>query len=192
MDSLEGRIEVIAGPMFAGKTEELLRRVRRAAIARKPVQVFSHALDRRGIAEEVQSHSGLVFPSTVVESSSELETAVAPETELVAIDEAQFFGPELIEVAQRLANRGIDVIVGGLDVTYNGEPFAPLPELMALAERVDKLTAVCTVCGADAVYHQRVDRPITAATDLVPEHVGGLDKYEARCRRHFRPTEPNS
>ncbi len=183
----QGRVEVIAGPMFAGKTEELLRRVRRAAIARKPVQVFSHILDRRDAEEGIHSHSGLDFPSTSVESACELEAAVEPDTALVAIDEAQFFGPELIDVAQRLAGRGIEVIVGGLDITYDGEPFTPLPELMALAERVDKLTAVCAVCGADAVYHQRVDRPATLATDLVPEHIGGLDKYEARCRRHFKP-----
>lgn len=181
-----GRIEVVSGPMFAGKTEELLRRVRRAAIARRPVQVFTHVLDRRGSLAGVTSHSGLAFPSSAVASTGELEAAINPDTALVAIDEAQFFGPELVDAAKRLASRGIDVIIGGLDVTYDGEPFAPLPALMALAERVDKLTAVCTICGADAVYHQRVGPAMTAPTDLVPEHVGGLDKYEARCRRHFQ------
>lgn len=184
-----GRIEVIAGPMFAGKSEELLRRVRRAAIAHRPVQVFTHILDHRGEGTGVSSHSGLAFPSSIVASAAELEAAIDADTSLVAIDEAQFFGPELIPVAERLANRGVDVIVGGLDVTYDGDPFAPLPALMALAERVDKLTAICTVCGADAVYHQRVDHAMSAPTELVPEHVGGLGKYEARCRRHFQATE---
>lgn len=183
-----GRIEVIAGPMFAGKTEELLRRVRRAAIARRPVQVFTHVLDRRGSSVGVTSHSGSAYPSCSAASAAELEAAVNLTTSLVAIDEAQFFGPELVPVVVRLAARGIDVIVGGLDITYDGEPFEPLPALMALAERVDKLTAVCTVCGADAVYHQRVAQTMTAPTELVPEHVGGLDKYEARCRRHFQAT----
>jgi thymidine kinase len=178
--------------MFAGKTEELLRRVRRAAIARRPVQVFTHVLDQRGSGAGVVSHSGLAFPSSTVASAAELEAAINPETSLVAIDEAQFFGPELIPLAERLAKRGADVIIGGLDVTYDGEPFAPLPALMALAERVDKLTAICTVCGADAVYHQRVDQPATASSALVPEHVGGLDKYEARCRAHFHSGHPRA
>jgi thymidine kinase len=187
MYSRPGRVEVIAGPMFAGKTEELIRRVRRAAIARRAVQVFTHAVDTRNRAGVVSSHVGSEFPSTAVGSARELEDAVAPDIQLVALDEAQFFGPDLVVVADRLAMRGIDVVIAGLDVTFTGKPFDPLPALMALAERVDKLTAVCTVCGADAIYHQRTDVPRADPTALSSEHVGGLEKYEARCRLHFDP-----
>ena len=111
--------------------------------------------------------------------------AVPPDTDMVAIDEAHFFGPELVPVVSDLAGRGIVVVVAGLDVTFSGEPFEPLPALMALAERVDKLTAICTVCGADAIYHVRLAPPSASPDDLVPEHVGGAEKYQARCRRHF-------
>jgi thymidine kinase len=182
-----GRVEVIAGPMFAGKTEELMRRVRRAAIARRPVQVFTHAVDRRSRAGTVSSHAGLEFPSTPVADAVELERSVAPDVALVAIDEAQFFGPALIPVVDRLARRGIDAIVAGLDVTFEGQPFEPLPSLMALAERADKLTAVCAVCGADAIFHQRMAPSTTSPRDVASEHIGGLEKYEARCRLHFQP-----
>lgn len=181
---MSGRLEVIAGPMFAGKSEELLRRVRRAAIARKPVQVFTHAIDHRG-AGSVSSHAGTSLPSTAVRDAQVLEAAVRPGTELVAVDEAQFFGPELVPVAERLAARGIEVLLAGLDVTFLGQPFEPMPALMALAERVDKLTAVCTVCGQDAVYHQRTSEAHEAPMALSAEHIGGQEKYEARCRRHF-------
>jgi thymidine kinase len=171
--------------MFAGKTEELIRRVRRASIARRSVQVFTHTIDIRNRVGAVSSHTGLAFPSTSVPSAVDIERAAARETALIAVDEAQFFGSDLVAVATRLALAGHEVIVGGLDVTFAGEPFPPLPELMALAERVDKLTAVCAVCGADAVFHQRVASGAASALSLVAEHVGGLDKYEARCRVHF-------
>lgn len=180
-----GRIEVICGPMFAGKTEELIRRVRRAAIARRPVQVFTHAADSRSRAETISSHTGLQFPSVPVGTAAEIETLTEPGTALVGIDEAQFFGPDLTPVAGALALRGVDVVIAGLDVTFTGHPFEPLPALMALAERVDKLTAVCAVCGADAVYHQRVLPPTAGPLEVNAEHIGGLEKYEARCRLHF-------
>lgn len=180
-----GRIEVISGPMFAGKTEDLLRRVRRAAIAGRPVLVFGHALDLRGGGDRLASHAGLAYPSRMVGGAAELEAAVPAGTAVVAIDEAQFFGPELVPVVDRLARAGSTVIVAGLDVTFDGRPFAPLPELMALAERVDKLTAICAVCGADAVFHVRIAAAEAAAGALVAEHVGAQDKYQARCRRHF-------
>lgn len=180
-----GRLEVIAGPMFAGKTEELLRRVRRAVIAGRRVEVFTHALDTRGRGR-VASHVGLDFPSQAVPSADAVRSAVSPETDLVAIDEAHFFGPDLVEVGGDLAGRGLVVVVAGLDVTFAGQPFEPLPSLMVAAERVDKLTAICTVCGADAVYHQRVSASAATDTDLVAEHVGGAEKYQARCRHHFR------
>jgi thymidine kinase len=187
MTTERGRLEVIAGPMFAGKTEELLRRVRRAVIAGRAVQVFTHALDQRGRPDRVASHAGLDHPSLSVASAHDVELSVGDGVDLVAIDEAQFFGSDLPAVVTRLAGRDAVVVVAGLDITFDGLPFEPLPSLMALAERVDKLTAICTVCGSDAVYHTRVEPAQTEATDPAPEHIGGLEKYQARCRRHFRP-----
>ncbi|MFC8801466.1 thymidine kinase [Promicromonospora sp. NPDC057138] len=195
-----GRLEVIAGPMFAGKSEELLRRVRRAQIARRGVLVVSHALDSRRGVGRVSSHSGLGVPSHTVSDAAEIlglvegEAETGAETELVAIDEAQFFGADLVPVVSDLAGRGLVVVVAGLSVTFDGQPFTPLPELMALAESVEKLTAVCSVCGADAAFHVRVPGapPVPDAGSahpggaLVPvaAHVGGSESYEARCRRH--------
>ncbi|HET7582979.1 MAG TPA: thymidine kinase [Candidatus Limnocylindria bacterium] len=180
-----GRLEVVCGPMFAGKTEELLRRVRRAEVAGRQVVVINHALDVRHGTDRVASHAGLDYPSLAATSAEEVEQAVPDGTDLVAIDEAHFFGPDLVPVVTRLADRGLTVIVAGLDVTFEGQPFEPLPALMALAERVDKLTAICAVCGEDAVFHVRVAESSASPTDPVAEHVGGLDKYQARCRRHF-------
>ncbi|WP_454859135.1 thymidine kinase [Promicromonospora soli] len=195
-----GRLEVIAGPMFAGKSEELLRRVRRAEIARRGVLVVSHALDARRGLGRVSSHSGLGVTSHTVSDAAEIPGLLRTDggadagTELVAIDEAQFFGVGLVPVASELAGRGLVVVVAGLSVTFDGQPFSPLPELMALAESVDKLTAVCSVCGADAAFHVRVPGapPVPDAGTghpggaLVPvaAHVGGAESYEARCRRH--------
>jgi thymidine kinase len=186
-----GRVEVIAGPMFTGKTEELLRRVRRAAIAGRRVEVFAHRLDTRSGTDRLASHAGLDHPSLAVASADEIQRAVRPETDMVAVDEAHFLGDDLLRVADRLARDGVVVVVAGLDVTFAGLPFEPLPSLMALAERVDKLTAICTVCGADAIYHTRVAPTHMAATELVAEHIGGEEKYQARCRQHFvSPTAP--
>ena len=179
-----GRIEVICGPMFAGKTEELLRRVRRAVIAGRRVVVVGHLLDDRRATDRLTSHAGLDHPSVAVSRAAQIEGAISPDTEILAIDEAQFFGPELIGVVSGLADRGLVVIVAGLDVTFDGRPFEPLPSLMAVAERVDKLTAICAVCGEDAVFHVRVDAPTASPGDLVADHVGGTEKYQARCRRH--------
>lgn len=199
-----GRLEVIAGPMFAGKSEELLRRVRRARIARRGVLVVNHALDTRRGSGRVTSHSGAVLPSHAVADAGEIpalldtdagaDGGVGAGVELVAIDEAQFFGAGLVPVVSELADRGLVVVVAGLSVTFDGRPFAPLPELMALAESVEKLTAVCSVCGADAAFHVRVPGapPVPDAgtghpgAALVPvaAHVGGSESYEARCRRH--------
>lgn len=194
-----GRLEVIAGPMFAGKSEELLRRVRRARIARREVVVVSHALDdRRGLGR-VTSHSGQGVPSHTVSDAGEIPGLLGPGTELVAVDEAQFFGADLVPVVSGLADRGLVVVVAGLSVTFDGQPFAPLPELMALAESVEKLTAVCSVCGADAAFHVRLPGAPTvphtgsaSPDDVQPDdalvpvaaHVGGSESYEARCRRH--------
>jgi thymidine kinase len=196
-----GRLEVIAGPMFAGKSEELLRRVRRAQIARREVLVVSHALDARRGVGRVSSHSGMGVPSHTVSDAAQipglLGTGTGADgggTELVAVDEAQFFGPGLVPVVSDLARRGLVVVVAGLSVTFDGQPFAPLPELMALAESVEKLTAVCSVCGADAAFHVRVPGAPSVpgagsagsggALTPVAAHVGGSEAYEARCRRH--------
>jgi thymidine kinase len=170
--------------MFAGNTEELLRRVRRAVIAGQRVQVFTHRLDLCSGTDRVASHEGLDHPSLVAGSADDIRRAVRPETDMVAVDEAHFFGADLTEVADRVARDG--VVVAGLDVTFAGRPFEPLPSLMALAERVDKLTASCTLCGADAIFHARVAPTQMAATEVVAEHVGGGEKYQARCRHHFR------
>jgi thymidine kinase len=186
MSDERGRVEVIAGPMFAGKTEELLRRVRRASIAGRRVMVFSHALDTRAGGGRVASHAGLDTPSRSAATAAEIGNVLRSDPpDLVAIDEAHFFGPELVPVVGDLAAQGMVVVVAGLDVTFTGEPFEPLPSLMALAERVDKLTSICAVCGADAIYHARVASTPSADPRLVTENVGGLETYQARCRRHF-------
>ncbi len=174
--------------MFAGKTEELLRRVRRAVIAGRRVVVFNHALDTRHGSDRLASHAGTDFPSLAASSTAEIEAAVPDGTDVVAIDEAQFFGPALVPVVGRLADRGMIVIVAGLDVTFDGRPFEPLPSLMALAERVDKLTAICTVCGEEAVFHVKLAATAAGPEDLVAANVGGTDLYQARCRRHVAPT----
>src|SRR5512144_1178828 len=178
--STPGRIEVICGPMFAGKTEELLRRVRRAVIAGRRVVAIGHALDVRHGTDRLASHVGLDHPSVSASTLDELRRAIPDGTEIVAIDEAQFFGPGLIELVSELADDGLTVLVAGLDVTFDGEPFEPLPSLMALAERVDKLTAICTVCGEEAVFHARVTGTSSEAEALVAEHVGGTEAYQAR------------
>ncbi len=179
-----GRVEVVCGPMFAGKTEELLRRVRRASIAGRQVVVVGHALDARYARDRLTSHAGRDHPSVAATDPAEIEALVPDGTDVVAIDEAQFFGPGLVAVVGRLADRGLTVVVAGLDVTFNGKPFEPLPSLMALAERVDKLTAICAVCGEEAVFHVRVAAQLAGPEALVAANVGGLDAYQARCRRH--------
>jgi thymidine kinase len=191
MEEPRGRVEVIAGPMFAGKTEELLRRVRRAAIAGQRVVVFSHALDTRAGAGRIASHAGLDTGSRDVESAEEIAAAIEPDDlDIVAIDEAQFFGPPLVAVVRGLAARGLHVIVAGLDVTFLGQPFEPMPSLMVGAERVDKLTAVCSVCGADAIFHARVAPAGASDVNLVTENVGGTETYRALCRLHFTAEAP--
>lgn len=190
-----GRLDVVCGPMFAGKTEELLRRVRRAEIAGRRIEVFSHALDTRRGTGAVSSHSGLRVESRTVPDAAGIESLVAekPDLDLVAIDEAHFFGPDLTAAACRLADRGLIVVVAGLDVTFDARPFEPMSALMALADRVEALTAVCSVCGEDAAFHQKSSSSgngpsAPAAQDArarVSEHVGGTEVYEARCRQHI-------
>lgn len=187
-----GRLQVVCGPMFAGKSEELLRRVRRAQLAGLAVEIVNHALDERHGAGHVASHSGLSVPSHAVPDVAALVELVAEQRlDLLAIDEAQFFGNDLVAVVEDLVLRGVTVVVAGLCVTFDGRPFEPLPSLMALAEDVTKLTAVCTVCGEDAAFHQRVregegsDDDVADARAATAEHVGGTETYQARCRRHL-------
>lgn len=176
-----GWIEVIAGSMFSGKSEELIRRIRRAQIARQRVRLFKPRIDDRFAADHVVSHSEMRLPSEPIDAASEILQKIDAETEVIGVDEGQFFDQSLLEVANALANRGIRVIVAGLDQDYLGRPFEPMPQLMAIAEYVDKTLAICMQCGAPANRTQR----LVEATDRVV--VGGADQYEARCRRCFRP-----
>ena len=176
-----GWIEVITGSMFSGKSEELIRRVRRAQIARQTVQLFKPRLDARYSAEEIVSHSDMKMPSQVVAKAAEILEALGEGTDVVGIDEGQFFDLSLVDVVNTLADRGLRVIVAGLDQDYLGRPFEPMPQLLAIAEYVDKTLAICMRCGAPANRSQR----LVAATDRVV--VGGSEQYEARCRLCFRP-----
>ena len=186
-----GTIEVIAGVMFSGKSEELIRRVRRALIARRRVQVFKSHLDERyaGVYR-VSSHSGLEFEAIPVDSAAEIMRLTRPDTELVAIDEAQFLAQGLTTVATALAGRGVRVIVAGTDTDFRGEPFGVMGDLMAIAEQVDKLSAICVVCGDLACRNQRLVNGKPARYDSPIIQVGGREAYEARCRRcHKVPRE---
>jgi thymidine kinase len=176
-----GWIEVVTGSMFSGKSEELIRRIRRAQIAKQKVQLFKPRVDTRFAGDSIVSHSDMRMPSEVVGSSAEILQGVRADTEVVGIDEGQFFDARLVEVANVLADRGIRVIVAGLDQDYMGRPFEPMPQLIAVAEYVDKTLAICMQCGAPANRTQRLG----SATDRVV--VGGAAEYEARCRRCFQP-----
>lgn len=179
-----GSLEVIAGPMFCGKTEELIRRVRRASIARKRVQVFKHKLDTRYRKRNVVSHSKISIRSKIVSSSREILNK-SQQAEVIAIDEAMWFGKELIPVVIKLVNAGKRVIVSGLALTFNREPFEPIPQLMALADKVDKLVSVCNICGNEAIFHKKLGADKEDAFKIVAKHVGEKDTYEARCRGCF-------
>jgi thymidine kinase len=179
----EGWIEVICGPMFSGKSEELIRRVTRYHIARIPTQTFKPALDSRFAVTEVVSHSRLSTAAEPVRDSEELLRAVKDRTEIVGIDEGQFFDLGLVEVATMLAAAGKKVIVAGLDTDYLGRPFDPIPSLMMQAEYVTKTLAVCHKCGGPGMFTQRV----VESEELVV--LGATDTYEARCRRCYDPQE---
>jgi thymidine kinase len=187
-----GSIEVIAGVMFSGKSEELLRRVRRGMIARRHVQVFKSHLDERydGI-KRVSSHDGQSLDATPVSSAAELMALVRPESEIVALDEAQFLDDGILEVATALAIRGVRVIIAGTDTDFRGEPFGPMGPLMAMAEMVDKLRAICIVCGELACRNQRLVDGRPAPWDSPVIQVGGSESYEARCRHCHRVPSPD-
>jgi len=177
-----GHIELICGSMFSGKTEELIRRIKRAEIARQRVQVFSHSLDARYGESKVASHNGMNRGAIPVQNAAQILERVDPETTVVAIDEAQFFDWRIAEVVNALADRGVRVIVAGLDMDFRGEPFGPVPLLMAQAEQVDKLSAICVVCGAPASRTQRLINGAPARYDDPVILVGASEVYEARCR----------
>jgi thymidine kinase len=181
----QGWIEVITGSMFSGKSEELIRRVRRAEIARQQVQVFKPRLDSRFAEDYVVSHSDIRYAAESVSSARELLSAVRPETEVVAIDEGQFFDLELPMICNSLADAGKRVIVAGLDQDYLGKPFEPMPQLLAIAEYITKTLAICMVCGNPANHTQR----LVASSDRVL--LGAQGTYEARCRHCFDPTLAN-
>jgi thymidine kinase len=179
-----GRIEVICGSMFCGKTEELIRRARRALIAKQELQVFKPALDDRYSIEHVTSHSGANIEAIPVAASAEIPDRVKPTTTVVAIDEVQFFDSGIVEVAQGLAERGLRVILAGLDTDFRGEPFGPMPRLLCIAEDVTKLHAICVVCGEEACRTQRLVDGKPARYDDPIILVGAQEAYEARCRQH--------
>ena len=178
----KGQLEIVCGSMFSGKTEELIRRVRRAQIARQKVQVFKPALDDRYGVENVTSHNGVNVEAVSVASASEIPNLVELSTHVVAIDEAQFFGQEVCDVCDSLTERGLRVIVAGLDTDFRGEPFGPMPQLLAKAEKVDKLRAICVVCGQEASRTQRLINDHPADYDDPVILVGAQEVYEARCR----------
>ena len=177
-----GWIEVICGSMFSGKTEELIRRVRRAQIARQKVQVFKPRLDDRYQVEKVASHNGVHLDAVVVREAREILQLVDSDTDVVVIDEGQFFDWTIADVCNFLADDGRRVIIAGLDTDFRGEPFGPMPLLMAQAERVDKLQAICVVCGAPASRSQRLINGRPAFYDDPIIMVGADEVYEARCR----------
>lgn len=178
-----GWIEVVAGVMFSGKSEELMRRVRRAIIARKRVQVFKSHLDSRyaGLFA-VSSHDGRSVNAIPVDSSAQIAQRIDPTSQVIAIDEAQFLDDGVVDLATSLAARGRRVVLAGLDTDFRGEPFGPMPRLMAIAEMVDKLSAICVLCGAPATRTQRLINGEPAAWDSPTIMVGGTEAYEARCR----------
>jgi len=186
-----GWVEVICGSMFSGKSEELIRRVRRAQFAKQNIVVFKPKIDNRYSEEAVVSHNGSTTVAVPISESSEIFEYVTPNVEVVAIDEIQFFDPEIVAVVQHLANSGYRVICAGLDQDFRGEPFGKMPELMAIAELVTKLQAVCAVCGSPASRTQRLIDGSPASYDDPIILVGASESYEPRCRHHHEvPKSP--
>ncbi|MGJ0906867.1 thymidine kinase [Clostridium botulinum] len=178
-----GWIEVVAGPMYSGKTEELIRRIRRAEIAKQKVQVFKPEIDNRYSKQDVVSHAGDKIQSVPVKSSKEILKKLLDDTDVIGIDEAQFFDDSLVEIVSKIANNNRRVICAGLDMDFKGEPFGPMPKLMAIAEFVDKIQAVCMVCNNPATRTQRLidGKPAKKSDPVVL--IGAQESYEARCRK---------
>jgi thymidine kinase len=184
MAQTEGRIEVVCGGMFSGKTEELIRRVRRAVIARQPVQVFKPHIDDRYSLDNITSHTGQSIQAVPVALAADILDQLNPDTTVVAIDEVQFFDAGIVQVAQQLAGRRLRVICAGLDMDFRGEPFGCMPQLLSIAEEILKLSAICTVCGMPATRTQRLVNGKPAFYDDPIIMVGAQETYEARCRQH--------
>lgn len=184
MRHTQGSIEVVCGSMFSGKTDELIRRLVRATIAKQKVQVFKPAIDVRYAVEKVTSHAGSNFDAIPVENAAGIREKLEADTTVVGIDEAQFFDPEIVPIAQKLASKGIRVLVAGLDMDFKGDPFGPMPILMSLAEDVAKLHAICMTCGNEASRTQRLVNGKPARYDDPIVIVGASELYEARCREH--------
>ncbi|MFV1948987.1 MAG: thymidine kinase [Anaerolineales bacterium] len=181
-----GRLEVITGPMFCGKTDEMLRRLRRAIIAKQKIQVFKPGFDIRYSSEKVTSHAGNEYDACPIENITEISALLLDHVTLIAIDEAQFFDEEIVTVVQDLVDKGIRVIVGGLDMDFRGIPFGQMPLLLSQAEVVDKLHAICMVCGEQATRTQRLVNGEPAYFDDPIIIVGASEMYEARCRIHHQ------
>jgi len=179
---MSGSLEVIVGSMFSGKSEELIRRAKRSLIARRPVQVFKPAVDDRFGAEIVRSHDGDSFVAIPVRTSADLRSRIGPDTAVVAIDEVQFFDAGIVDVCRQLVADGRRVVCAGLDLDFRGEPFGPVPALLALAERVDKLQAICVRCGEPGTRTQRIVDGVPADYDEPIIVIGAQEAYEARCR----------
>jgi thymidine kinase len=179
-----GWIEAICGPMFSGKSEELIRRLRRAVIARKRVQVFKPAIDTRYSESEIVTHADVRMRSEPVNTAGEILAKLDWRTQVVGVDESNFFGPELVAVANQLADGGKQVIIAGLDTDFMGRPFTPMPDLLAVAESITKTLAICMRCGSPAKHTQR----LMGSNELIM--VGADGSYEARCRRCFEPGVP--
>ena len=179
----KGRIEVICGPMFSGKSEELLRRLNRASIAKRKFELFKPAIDDRYSEDEVVSHSGQAMSCIPLINAHDIVEQVAKDTKIVAIDEALFFDLRLIATILELTEDGKRVIIAGLDMDSRGVPFGPMPQLLAMAEEITKLTAVCETCGEPATHSYRI------SCDDTQVHVGASGDYEARCRNHWKGTD---
>ncbi|WP_250674554.1 thymidine kinase [Paraclostridium ghonii] len=178
-----GYIEVVIGPMYSGKSEELIRRLKRAKIAKQNVVVFKPLIDDRYSKEDVVSHSGYAINAIPIKGSSDIGKYINEETQVVGIDEVQFFDNKVVDMAIELADRGIRVIAAGLDMDFKGEPFGPTPRLLAVAEFVDKIQAICSVCGQPATRSQRLINGKPAKYDEPIIQVGAVESYEARCRK---------
>ena len=181
-----GYIEAVVGPMYSGKREELIRRLKRAKIAKQEVIVFKPCIDNRYSKEDVVSHSGISIRAIAINHTEEIHKYITDETQVVGIDEVQFFDEGIVAVALELADKGIRVIAAGLDLDFKAEPFGPVPELLARAEFVDKLQAVCVKCGAPATRTQRLINKEPARYDDPIILVGATESYEARCRKCHR------
>jgi thymidine kinase len=178
-----GYIEVVIGPMYSGKSEELIRRLKRAKIAKQNVIVFKPGIDDRYSKDDVVSHSGYAINAVAIQKSSQIYDYIQNDTQVVGIDEVQFFDDEIVDIAIDLANKGIRVIAAGLDMDFKGEPFGPTPRLLAVAEFVDKIQAICSVCGQPATRSQRLIDGKPAKYDAPIIQVGAVESHEARCRK---------